>query len=162
MPCSSVTRPQWVQCLAAPRPKSIQLHSHIDGFVQDSSNSIAHALELMQSCIKQYCHFDDGTTQGPSHAWCISMVSVILVLTQEKSIPSQRFIIYFFMGHWDPQAMLLIGLTALGPIIGVFIHYQYEDRQDANGYWLVSQFWVLMGIWCRTQWFHNRCPENSF
>ena len=41
----------------------IMMHYYIDGLVQDCSNSIANALELLQSCIKSSACFVSNTMQ---------------------------------------------------------------------------------------------------
>ena len=42
---------------------------------------------------------------------------------------------YFFMGHWDPQDMILMGHGTLGkgPIIGVFIHWKFGKKDVSPG-----------------------------
>ena len=43
--------------LAPQRNWNLQIHLYVDGLVQDCSNSIANALELLQSCTKpSMCH----------------------------------------------------------------------------------------------------------
>ena len=59
-----------------------------------------------------------------THLWSyeISMGYLAMLL--------QRFkIIYFLMGPWDPQTMILMGPRALwiGPIIDVFINWKFLD-----------------------------------
>ena len=54
---------------------------HINGLVQDCSNSIANALELLQSCSKpSICQLLDGmyvsAVVGPSyHWWCLELIA---------------------------------------------------------------------------------------
>ena len=51
-----------------------------------------------------------------------------LVLAElQNTFDDQRFKnIYFFMGPWDPQAMIRMGprVLGMGPIIDVFIHWK--------------------------------------
>ena len=72
---------------------------HINGLVQDCSNSIANALELLQLCTKSWmsCVFDADISEGYCIYWSVILQDSVDTGWSSKSVQRKEFFQFEFI-----------------------------------------------------------------
>ena len=137
----------------------------IDGLLQDCSNSIANALELLQSCTKpSKCLLNHESFSGTLHCCCSTcQISVILTLMNLQSCNFEifkdltiRHLIWYWNGSQNFLVLIFIMESTLWSESSK--HWVKSWRQS---FWGVDAELYCIHLWISTDWIAVESPYKG-